>query len=377
MAPRFCGPTLVVGAALAVALTALVVAPTRAQFPMPVQVQRDGRVRWPDVFGRDAAWYGGEEAVRIADNVLLYQHTNGGWPKNIDMARSLNAAERERLARERDEAETIIDNGATHTQIRFLALVHQATGEPRFAEGSRRGIEFILAAQSPSGGWPMIFPLQEGYYSHITFNDGAMIGVMRLLREVAAGATPYEFLDQPLRDRAAAAIARGLEVILKCQVVVDGERTAWCAQHDEHDFSPAKARSYELPSLSGHESVGIVEYLMDIDEPTPEIRAAIRGAVAWFEAAKITGMRVERIRAPELDPPRDVVMVADADADPIWARFYEIGTNKPMFVGRDGVVKEQLAEIEHERRVGYAYVGNWPRRLLERDYPAWREKWGN
>jgi hypothetical protein len=173
MSPRFCGPKLVGWAVVVVALTAQFVAPTYAQFPIPVQVQHDGRVRWPDVFGRDAAWYAGAEAVRIADNVLLYQH-------------------RARLARERDEAETIIDNGATHTQIRFLAMVHQATDEPRFADGSRRGIEFVLAAQYPNGGWPMIFPLQRGYYSHITFNDGAMIGVMRLLRAVAAGEAPYD-----------------------------------------------------------------------------------------------------------------------------------------------------------------------------------------
>jgi PelA/Pel-15E family pectate lyase len=346
----------------------------------PARAQRFGRgrgVRWPNVFGRDAEWYGGEEAVRIADNLLLYQHTNGGWPKNIDMARAMSDAEKERLARNRDRAETIIDNGATHTQIRYLAVVHKATGEQRFADACRRGLEFVLAAQYANGGWPMIYPLQDNYTRHITFNDGAMIGVMRLLRAVAAGAEPYEFLDQPLRDRAAAAIAKGLDVILKCQIVVDGKATAWCAQHDEVDFSPAKARTYELPSISGQESVGIVEYLMAVDNPSPEVCAAIRNAVSWFEAAQIKGMRVERVRAPDLDPPRDVVVVEDAEAGPLWARFYEVGTNKPMFVGRDGVVKERLADIEHERRMGYAYVGSWARELLERDYPAWQQKWGD
>jgi PelA/Pel-15E family pectate lyase len=345
-----------------------------------VHAQRFGRgrggVRWPNVFGRSDEWYAGEEAARIADNLLLYQHSNGGWPKNIDMARTLSDAQKERLARNRDRAETIIDNGATHTQIRFLALVHKATGEERFADACRRGLEFVLGAQYENGGWPMSFPLQDNYTRHITFNDGAMIGVMRLLREVSAGEEPYDFLDQELRDRAAAAIAKGLDAILKCQIVVNGQRTAWCAQHDERDFSPAKARTYELPSISGQESVGVVEYLMDIDPPTPEVRAAIQGAAAWFEAAKITGMRVQWVRAPEFDPPRDRVMVEDADAGPLWARFYEIGANKPMYVGRDGVVHDHLADIEHERRMGYAYVGSWARELLEREYPAWREKWG-
>jgi PelA/Pel-15E family pectate lyase len=340
--------------------------------------QRSGRrgVRWPNVFGRADEWYAGDEAARIADNLLLYQHTNGGWPKNIDMARALSDAEKERLAQRRDRSETIIDNGATHSQIRYLAIVHKATGEERFADAARRGLEFVLGAQYANGGWPMIYPLQDNYTRHITFNDGAMIGVMRLLREVAAGEAPYDFLDDSLRERSRAAIDKGLDVILKCQIVVDGRPTAWCAQHDEVTFAPAKARTYELPSISGQESVGVVQYLMDVENPSPEVQAAIRGAVAWFEAAKINGMRVDRVRAPELDPPRDVVMVEDADAGPLWARFCEIGTNRPMFVGRDGIVHDRLDEIEHERRMGYAYVGAWARELLERDWPEWREKHG-
>jgi hypothetical protein len=47
-----------------------------------------------------------------------------------------------------------------------------------------------------------------------------------------------------------------------------------------------------------------------------------------------------------------------------------------MFVGRDGVVRERLADIEHERRVGYSYLGGWPRDLLETAYPAWKARMG-
>jgi hypothetical protein len=34
-----------------------------------------------------------------------------------------------------------------------------------------------------------------------------------------------------------------------------------------------------------------------------------------------------------------------------------------------------LAEIENERRVGYAWYGNWPARALATTYPAWRARW--
>ena len=59
---------------------------------------------------------------------------------------------------------------------------------------------------------------------------------------------------------------------------------------------------------------------------------------------------------------------------PLWARFYELGTNRPIFLGRDSVVRYAFAEIELERRIGYSYYGTWPATLLSRDYPDWRRK---
>ncbi len=334
-------------------------------------------IRWSDCLHQPAEWYGSAEAVRIADNVLLYQHENGGWEKNVDMARVLSADDLAEVERRNRRTQTIIDNGATHTQIRYLARVYTAIGEPRFAEGCRRGIEFLLSAQYLNGGWPMIYPIRHGYYQRITFNDGAMIGVMRVLRDVAEGRPPYEFVDAELRERARHAVDKGLQVILACQVEVDGRLTAWCAQHDEVDFRPAKARSYELPSLSGQESVGIVKYLMEIDHPSTEVRRAVRSAVAWFDEVKIEGLRVKHVRDATLPKGYDLVVVADPTAGPLWARFYEIGTNRPMFVSRDGVVHDHLADLPYERRVNYSWIGGYASDLLKNKYPAWRAKWGD
>jgi len=334
-----------------------------------------GQSRWRNILDQPDGFYGSDESIRVAENVLLYQNNNGGWPKNVDMARQLSDSQKTNLLKQKDKSETLIDNGATWTQIRFLALMHAATGDERFADAARRGLGYLLAAQYPNGGWPMIYPLRKGYYSHITFNDGAMIGVMELLRDVAEGREPFAFVDSELRDRCRQATDKGLDVILKCQVVVDGKPTVWCAQYDEHTLEPAAARTYELPSLSGYESVGIVRYLMDIDHPGPEVKRAIEGAIEWFQDAKIEGLRVEWVRDGDSRRPRDRVVVPDPKAEPLWARFYEIGTNRPMFVGRDGVVHEHLADIERERRLGYAWLGDWPEDLLEDDYPKWRKKW--
>ena len=179
-----------------------------------------------------------------------------------------------------------IDNGATTTPMRFLALMVQATRDTRYRAAFDRGVDYLLAAQYPNGGWPQYFPLRKGYYSHITYNDDAMVNVLTLLRNAAAGKPPYDFVDRSPPRRAAAAVARGIDCILRTQIKQNGKLTAWCAQHDETTLEPAWARNYEPPTLSGGESVGIVRFLMEIEQPTPEIVAAIDGAVAWFEARR-------------------------------------------------------------------------------------------
>jgi len=347
-----------------------------AAAPAPAQ-WGGGQSRWRNILDYPPDYFGSPDSIRVAENVLLYQNENGGWPKNIDMARKLTGADKARLRQTHNQSETILDNGATWSQIRFLALVHEATGDARFATAAQHGIEFLLAAQYANGGWPMIYPLRKGYYSHITFNDGAMIGAMKLLRDVAQEKKPFEFVDQNLRERSRQAIDRGLDVILRTQVLVDGQRTVWCAQHDETTLEPAAARTYELPSLSGYESVGIVEYLMGVDHPSPEIKRAVESAVDWFNNVKIEGQAIEWKRDPDTGRPIDRTVVADPSADPIWARFYEIGTNRPMFVGRDGIVHDHLADVEQERRLGYAWLGDWPKKLLDGEYPEWRNRWCN
>ena len=114
-----------------------------------------------------------------------------------------------------------------------------------------------------------------------------MIGVMKLLRDVAATKTQYAFVDETRRAKAASAVERGIECILKTQVIVDGRRTVWSAQHDEATFAPAPARTFELASLSGGESVEIVRFLMSIKEPSPAVVDAVESAVKWFEQAEL------------------------------------------------------------------------------------------
>jgi PelA/Pel-15E family pectate lyase len=329
------------------------------------------RLEWgPELLQKLAQWYGSAEARAIADSVIRYQSPQGGWPKNTDLATPpLDARD---VPQPGDGRANTIDNGATTTPMRFLAQVAGAAGEPKYRAAFVRGLDYLLAAQYPNGGWPQFYPLREGYYSRITFNDNAMINVLTLLRDVAQGADPYGFVDRARREQASGAVARGIDVILRSQVAQDGRPTAWCAQHDEKTLEPAWARAYEPPSLSGGETVGIVRFLMSIDEPTPEIVASIEGAVQWLRSVAMTGVRVDRIPRP--DGRTERILVKDPAAPPVWARFYELGTNRPLYLDRDSVYRYDFAEIGYERRSGYNYHGDWASALLSEDYPRWRAR---
>jgi PelA/Pel-15E family pectate lyase len=330
-----------------------------------------GFVPWRECLRQGPQWYGGAEARRIADNLLLYQRASGGWPKNTEMAALLTDAQKAEIVADKNEIDSTMDNSATCPQMRYLAKVCAAAGEARYRDTFTKGLDYLLAAQYDNGGWPQFYPLRNGYYSHITFNDGAMVNVMMLLAEIRDGKPDFAFVDADRRAACGRAVEKGIACVLKCQIIVDGKRLAWCAQHDERTLKPASARTYELATLSGAESVGVVQFLMAVEKPTAEIIAAVKGAVRWFEEVKITGIR--QVRSPAPDTPRgyDKVIVPDPQAPPLWARFYEIGANRPIFCSRDGIPRYDISEISYERRTGYAWYVDGPADLLAKDYPAW------
>lgn len=343
-----------------------------AQASKPASVTQ---IRWQDVLKQAPEWYGSHEAIRIADNVLAFQRDEGGWPKNIDMARALIEREIADIARQRQSDDSTIDNTATWTQLILLARVYTAKRLQSHKNAFLRGVDYLLNAQYNNGGWPQYYPKLTGYYRHITFNDGAMIGVMGVLQDIAARKPDYAFVDDQRRNRSEKAVLKGIECVLKTQIVVQGKRTAWCQQYDEVTLAPAAARTYELVSLASAESAGIVRFLIGIQEPTEQVIEAVESAVAWFEKSKISGIKWTERKDPALPGGFDRVVIKDPSAGPLWARFYEIGPNRPIFVGRDGIIKYNVVEIEAERRNGYQWYVSTPASLLEEDYPAWRRKW--
>ena len=320
----------------------------------------------------DDAFLTTPEAIRIADNVLLYQQITGGWPKNIYMAAELTDQERKDALKMKENVNlSTIDNRATITEMNYLARIYLATQDEKYKDAFLRGLQYLFEAQYENGGWPQFYPRPKGYYIHITYNDDAMINVMKLLRDITKAKAPYTFVPDAARQQAQVALDKGVECILKTQVKQNGKLTVWCAQHDRETLAPAKARAYELPSLSGQESDDIVLFLMSLSKPTPEMIASIDAAIEWFKESEIKNIKKEYFT--NADGKKDYRMVPCTDCEPLWARFYELETNRPFFCDRDGIKKYDISEIGYERRNGYSWYNNGGLKVLAK-YKEWKNK---
>lgn len=335
---------------------------------------QDKKITWKSMTeSKDESWFETTEAKNIADNVLLYQRDIGGWPKNIEMQKELSSPEKQSLLKlKSDPAGCTTDNGATCQEMLFLSKIYKKFPEKKYKTAFLKGVMYLISAQYKNGGWPQFFPLKEGYYTHITYNDNSMVNILNLLKELKDNSGFYSIpVPSEIAKMAEVSFNKGIDCIIKTQYKQNGKLTAWCAQHDRETLEPAKARAYELPSLSGKESAKITLLLMSIKNPSKEVINAVETSTAWFEKTKITGIKIENVATGKGDE-KDRVVVESPDAEPLWARFMELKDNRPFFCDRDGVKKYSLAEIGKERRNGYAWYTNEPKEVLKK-YPNWKK----
>lgn len=323
---------------------------------------------------KDQQDYRPDNFREIANNILLYQQPNGGWPKNYDMQAILTDDQKNALADHKDAKRTTFDNGGTYTQVGYLAKAYTLTGDEQYKDAVLKGIHFILKAQYDNGGWPQFYPDVSGYRKYITFNDGAMIGIMEVLQDIVQGKPYYSFIDDQLKKKVKEAYRKGINCILECQIKEKGKLTVWCQQHDNVTLKPVGARTFELASKCSEESAEIVDFLLHVDRPDKEIITAVSSAIAWFKEVAIKDTRVKTVPAEAVvyqfhTSDNDRIVEKDASAPLIWTRFYELETNRPMFANRDGKAVYQLSDVSRERRTGYAWYGYWPANIINVKYP--------
>ena len=317
-------------------------------------------------------WFGSAEAQETADIVLSFQTPSGAWSKGIDYVRGprLPGMQWTNNGGNPWHYCGTLDNRSTTEQIDFLARVHEATTRDDAQSGALRGIEWLLAAQFPNGGWPQVYPVEPGYHEAITLNDGAMQHALELLLAVSRGEAPFTFIAAGLRQRAASAFERGIACLLDCQVRVAGQPTVWCAQHDPLSLAAVAARLKEPPSLSGGESTGMLNFLMRSGPITPATTRAIECGIDWLAAHRVSGLRKTK------DANGNIDYVADVASEEIyWARFYDLETGLPIFAGaQDGKIYKTFHEMAQHNQVAYEYFTTKPAELIGREVERWKRR---
>ena len=315
---------------------------------------------------RDAAWYSSTSAGAIADNIVSFQTPTGGWGKNQDRSApprvpgqmyipfdsKAGAHAASDLAGGWSFIGTL-DNDATTTELSFLARVQVgrsgADGD-RYRAAFLQGIRYLLEAELPSGGWPQVYPLQGGYHDALTLNDDTMIKATALLQRTMAGDGDYAFVPATVRTAAGAAVARSMATLLSTQVVIGGRRTIWAQQYDPLTLRPVGARNFEPIALATAESAAVLRFLMQQPNPSPAIRQAITDGTSWFASHDIRN----RVWAPASGP-EGRRLIERPGAGPIWARFYDPVTQRPIFGDRDRSIQDDVNAVSLERRNGYSW----------------------
>jgi PelA/Pel-15E family pectate lyase len=333
----------------------------------------------------DDAYYATAPARHIADVVVSFQTPGGGWSKNMGFsgalrlpgqpyaANNLNAfPDPNDFDKPKDPQwnyVSTLDNDATNTELHFLAKV-QATVPGKDGDAYRasfiRGIRYLLAAQFPNGGFPQVWPLEGGYHDAITFNDNAVSESAETLSDVAEAKPGYDFVPADLRKQAAAAVAKALQCILVSQIVIDGKKTIWAQQEDALTLAPVSARNYEPGALAASESADLLEYLMSLPNPSKELVASIQAGVTWLKDHEIMGFEYAGGRGVE----GGRRLIAKEGAGPIWARYYSIPAQKPIFGDRDKTLHDDVNDLSLERRNGYAWYSGAEQKTID-DYGPW------
>lgn len=286
------------------------------------------------------------EGKALAQTIVSYQLPCGGWSKAIDYTQGPRTPGTQFVAQEHPSHYAgTFDNRSTTEQLKFLARSQALVPNDEVKASVERGIDYLIAAQAPNGGWPQCFPLEGGYHDEITLNDNAMVHVLEVLQLIVSGSEGFEWIDKTRREQAGKAIERGHAALLKLQHGV------WSPQYDLLTGEVVGARGFELAGISAGESVEVLRYLMKLKKPSNEIIAAIETGLQWFKDNEL--------------PPGE-------DGKPQWARFNDPHTGKPFYPGkRDGRAHADYHEMRKTNPGGYDYFTTKGTDVLGK----WAEKW--
>lgn len=311
-----------------------------AEGPTQVEVQREATpivtLAYLDAWDATGDREYLEHARAAAHALLRGQLCSGGWDYLIEFdpaKRNQYQYRSDKNCGEDKRGVTNLDDNVTQAAIRVLMRVDKALdfSDKAIHEGAMYALDKMVAAQYPIGAWPQRFrkapdagslPVKRAsypeswskkwpgpdYQSHYTFNDNSIADAIDMMLEAA------RIYNEP-RFRASA--EKGGQFILLAQM--PDPQPAWAQQYNR-EMQPAWARVFEPPSVTGGESQGIMRILMMLYRETGEKKylEPIPRALDYLKRSFI--------------PRGDAEAFRRLPDGPVLARFYELKTNKPLYI---------------------------------------------
>ncbi len=256
-------------------------------------------------------------AEEIADALAGVQTETGGWRMRTRLSQPHGP-----------DTPADLDDNRSQSSILFLIELVDAGGDERHRAPMQRGLQMLLDAQYPSGGWPQAYPPPEDENDlrrYHTINDSTIPDCMRTLLAAYRAFGNQEYLD---------AVTRGADWLL--QVRLPG--AVWAQQYYD-DFvtgplipnHPAPARWFEPMAITAGESGSVIRILTEVWLETGDDRyiEPFDEVIEWYERSRLDDGR--------------------------WARFYELHTNRPLYATPDRVITHS----DENLRPGYAWKGGW------------------
>ncbi len=270
-----------------------------------------------DPFYRNAAR---ETAMALVNGQL----ESGGWAQVIHFSppeRGRMGKYRKRKGGKRNVSS--LDDGQTQAALEMLIQTDQALDfqDPVIHEAARYGLDALLKAQFPNGGFPQVWtgpvkpqPVRKArypdynwktehriknYWDYYTLNDNLAGDVAQTL------ITAHQIYHD---NRYQTALEKLGDFLILAQM--PQPQPGWCQQYN-YEMYPMWARKFEPPAVTALESQDAMRTLIRIAAYTGDEKylEPIPRALEYFQTC----------------------LIADGKA----ARFYELKTNKPLYMTRD------------------------------------------
>jgi hypothetical protein len=316
--------------------------------PTRVEIQRDGTplvaMAYLEAYEATGEVYYLESARDVARALVKGQYCSGGWDYYIEFEPQKRAQFPYRAdgrcggqGSAESPRPTTLDDNVSQAAVRVLMRVDRALDfkDAAIHEAARFALDSLISAQYPNGAWPQRyarfpdpkeFPVRRAsypdswprswpgsnYFTHYTFNDNSIVDAMDAMLEAA------RIYREP---RYLASAEKGGAFILSAQM--PEPQPGWAQQYDR-DMHPAWARRFEPPSITGGESQSVMRALMLLYRET--------GNAKYLEPLPRALAYYQRSILPEAENPSEIRRRSCPGRTPCAARFYELRTNKPLYI---------------------------------------------